>query len=92
MSDDNKKIKDFLNSSDKELLMIINKQYGTPNSELAKAVLNYRSYDTMVELTQTFKENTQAARKYNRYMFWVATFMASIAVLQLILILTPFIV
>jgi type IV secretory pathway component VirB8 len=46
----------------------------------------------MVELTQTFKENTQAARKYNRYMFWVATFMASIAVLQLILILTPFIV
>jgi hypothetical protein len=89
MPNDDKKIKDFLNSSDKELLMIINKQFGTPNSELAKAILNYRTYDTMVELTQTFKENTSAASRYNRYMFWIATFMASIAVLQLIIVLTP---
>jgi len=89
MGIEDKKIKDFLNTPDKDLLMIINKHHGTPNADLAKSVLDYRSYDTMVELTQSFKENNIKAERHNRYMFWIATFMASVAVLQLIIILTP---
>ena len=92
MSTEERKIKDFLNTPDKDLLMIINNQYDTPNADLAKSVLDYRLYDTMVELTQSFKENNIKADRHNRYMFWIATFMASVAVLQLIIILTPVIV
>lgn len=89
---DDRKIKDFLNTPDKDLLMLINKQYGTPNADLAKSILDYRLYDTMIELTQTFKENQKESRRYSHHMFWLAIFMASIALLQLIIIMTPLLV
>ncbi|MCB9803014.1 hypothetical protein H6761_03285 [Candidatus Nomurabacteria bacterium] len=89
---DDRKIKDFLNTPDKDLLMLINKQYGTPNADLAKSILDYRLYDTMIELTQTFKETQKESIKHSTYMFWLAIFMASIALLQLIIIITPLLV
>lgn len=89
---DDKKIKDLLNSPDTDLLMLVNKQFGTPNAELAKSILNYRLYDTMVELTQTFKENQKESSRNSHTMFWLAVFMACIALLQLILIITPLLI
>lgn len=87
-TDAKKKIKDYLNSPDTELLDIIHGQYDTPNADLAKWTLNYRLYDTMVSLNQTIKENSKNAARYNRYMFWIAIFMATITALNMILIVS----
>lgn len=87
-SDEKRKIKDYLNSPDTELLNIIRSQYDTPNADLAKWTLNYRLYDTMVSLNQTIKENSKNAARYNKYMFWIAIFMATITALNFILIIS----
>lgn len=84
---DKKKIKDYLNSSDTDLLEIVYDQYDTPNADLAKWTLNYRLYDNMVKLNQTIFQNAKNTAKYNRYMFWLAMLMAFIAFLNLIMIL-----
>ena len=83
-----KKIKDFLNSPNKDLLEIIYDQFDTPNADLAKWVLNYRLYENMSRLNQTMAANTKNTARYNRYMFWIAVFMSIIAMLNLILIIT----
>lgn len=85
-TDDQKKIKDFLNSPDKDLLKVILNQYDTPNADLAKWTLNYRLYDTMVELTQSIKENNAYTAKHNRYMLAIAIFMALMTAFNLIMI------
>ena len=82
-SKDQKKIKDFLNSPDKDLLEIIYDQFDTPNADLAKWTLNYRLYDNMSRLNRTMEQNTKNTGRYNRYMFWIAVFMASVALLNL---------
>lgn len=87
-SKDKKKIKDYLNSPDRDLLNIIHSQYDTPNADLAKWILNYRLYDNMVRLNQTIQENSKNTSRYNRYMFWIAIFMSIIALLNLTLIFT----
>ena len=58
-SNDKKKIKDFLNSPDTDLLSVIYNQYDTPNADLAKWTLNYRLYDNMVRLNQAIQENSK---------------------------------
>ena len=83
-----KKLKDYLNSPDTDLLGIIHDQYDTPNADLAKWTLNYRLYDNMVKLNQTIFESSKNTAKYNRYMFWLAISMAFIALLNLTLIFT----
>lgn len=87
-SKDQKKIKDYLNSPDVDLLNIIHNQYDTPNADLAKWVLNYRLYDNMVRLNQSIRESGQITYRYNRYMFWIAIFMAIIALLNFTFIFT----
>jgi len=87
-SKDKKKIKDYLNSPDVDLLSIIHTQYDTPNADLAKWTLNYRLYDNMVRLNHAIQENSKNTSKYNRYMFWIAVFMSIIALLNLTLIFT----
>lgn len=87
-SKDKKKIKDYLNSPDVDLLSIIHNQYDTPNADLAKWILNYRLYDNMVRLNQSIQENAKNTSRYNRYMFWIAIFMSIIALLNLTLIFT----
>ena len=83
-SNDKKKIKDYLNSPDTDLLEIIYDQFDTPNADLAKWTLNYRLYDNMVKLNQTLFQNSKNTKRYNRYMFWLAISMVFIAVLNLI--------
>ncbi len=90
-SNDKKKIKDFLNSPDTDLLSVIYNQYDTPNADLAKWTLNYRLYDNMVRLNQAIQENSKNTYRYNRYMFWIATFMASISLLNLALFISSLI-
>lgn len=85
---DKKKIKDYLNSPDTDLLEIVYDQYDTPNADLAKWTLNYRLYDNMVKLNKTIFENSKATARYNRYMFWLAISMAFIGFLNLIFVLT----
>lgn len=85
---DKKKIKDYLNSPDTDLLEIVYDQFDTPNADLAKWVLNYRLYDNMVKLNQTIFESSKNTARYNKYMFWLAMLMAFIAFLNLILIIT----
>lgn len=85
--EDKKKIKDYLNSPDTDLLEIIYDQFDTPNADLAKWTLNYRLYDNMVKLNQTIFQSSKNTAKYNRYMFWLALLMALIAFLNLIFIL-----
>ncbi len=87
-ADDKKKIKDYLNSPDTELLNIIRSQYDTPNADLAKWTLNYRLYDTMVSLNQAIRENSKNNARYNRYMFWIAIFMATMTALNMIFIIS----
>ncbi|MFA6307364.1 MAG: hypothetical protein WCS88_05005 [Patescibacteria group bacterium] len=82
-----KKIKDYLNSPDTELLEIVYDQYDTPNADLAKWTLNYRLYDNMVQLNQTIFQNSKNTAKYNRYMLWLAILMATITFLNLMLII-----
>jgi len=81
---DKKKIKDYLNSPDTDLLEIVYDQFDTPNADLAKWTLNYRLYDNMVKLNQTIFQSSKNTAKYNRYMFWLAILMVSIAILNLI--------
>lgn len=83
-----KKIKDYLNSPDTDLLGIIHDQYDTPNADLAKWTLNYRLYDNMVKLNQTLFQSSKTTAKYNRYMFWLAILMTFIAMLTLSVVLT----
>ena len=87
MNADQKKIKDFLNSPDTDLLEIIYNQFDTPNADLAKWTLNYRLYENMVRLNKTIEENNQKNFRYSRYMFWLAAFMSFIAMLNLIFII-----
>ncbi|MCD4760293.1 hypothetical protein K8R42_00150 [bacterium] len=82
-----KKIKDYLNSPNNELLEIIYDQFDTPNADLAKWTLNYRLYENMSRLNQAIQESTKNTAKYNRYMFWLAIFMASATFLNMILII-----
>jgi hypothetical protein len=84
---DQKKIKDYLNSPDTDLLEIVYDQYDTPNADLAKWTLNYRLYDNMVKLNQTIFQSSKNTAKYNRYMFWLAILMATITFSNLILII-----
>ncbi|MBT4209437.1 MAG: hypothetical protein HOE19_00740 [Candidatus Komeilibacteria bacterium] len=84
---DQKKIKDYLNSPDTDLLEIVYDQYDTPNADLAKWTLNYRLYDNMVKLNQTIFQSSKNTAKYNRYMFWLAILMAVITFSNLILII-----
>lgn len=84
---DKKKIKDFLNSPDTDLLEIIYDQFDTPNADLAKWTLNYRLYDNMVRLNRTIEDNNKQSIRYNRYMFWLASFMAFIGFLNLLTII-----
>lgn len=79
-----KKLQDYLNSTDTELLETIYNQYDTPNADLAKWILNYRLYDNMVKLNQTIFQSSKNTAKYNRYMFWLAILMVSIAILNLL--------
>lgn len=83
---DKKKIQDFLNSPDTDLLSTIYNQYDTPNADLAKWVLNYRLYDNMVRLNQAIQENSKNSIRYNRYMFWIALFMAGLTFINLALV------
>ncbi len=83
---DQKKIKDYLNSPDTDLLEIIHNQFDTPNADLAKWTLNYRLYENMVRLNQNIEKNNQNNQKYQRYMFWLAAFMALIAMFNLLII------
>ncbi|PLX24675.1 hypothetical protein C0580_04505 [Candidatus Parcubacteria bacterium] len=85
---DKKKIQDFLNSPDTDLLTIIYNQYDTPNADLAKWVLNYRLYDNMVRLNQAIQENSKHSIRYNRYMFWIALFMAGLAFINIALVVS----
>lgn len=85
---DKKKIKDYLNSPDTDLLEIVYDQFDTPNADLAKWTLNYRLYDNMVKLNQTIFESSKNTSRYNRYMFWLATLMAFITFLNLVFVLT----
>lgn len=85
---DKKKIKDFLNSPDTDLLTIIYNQYDTPNADLAKWTLNYRLYDNMVRLNQAIQENSKNTSRYNRYMFWIALFMAGLAFINIALVVS----
>lgn len=84
---DKRKIKDYLNSPDTDLLEIVYDQFDTPNADLAKWTLNYRLYDNMVRLNRTIEENNKHSIRYNRYMFWLASFMAFIAFFNLIMVL-----
>ena len=84
---DQKKIKDYLNSPDTDLLEIVYDQYDTPNADLAKWTLNYRLYDNMVKLHQTIFQSSKNTAKYNRYMFWLAILMAVITFSNLIVII-----
>lgn len=86
-SADQKKIKDYLNSPDTDLLEVLYNQYDTPNADLAKWTLNYRLYDNMVKLNQTIFQSSKNTAKYNRYMFWLAILMATITFSNLILII-----
>lgn len=83
-----KKIKDFLNSPDTDLLNIIHSQYDTPNADLAKWTLNYRLYDNMVRLNQAIQESSKTTNRYNRYMFWIALFMAGLTFINLALVVS----
>ncbi|MBT4516455.1 hypothetical protein HN670_02220 [bacterium] len=85
---DRKKIKDYLNSPDIDLLEIVYDQFDTPNADLAKWTLNYRLYDNMVKLNQTIFQSSKNTAKYNRYMFWLAILMAIITFSNLTLIMT----
>ena len=85
---DRKKIKDYLNSPDIDLLEIVYDQFDTPNADLAKWTLNYRLYDNMVKLNQTIFQSSKNTDKYNRYMFWLAILMAIITFSNLTLIMT----
>lgn len=84
---DKKKIKDYLNSPDTDLLEIVYDQFDTPNADLAKWTLNYRLYDNMVRLNRAIEENNKQSIRYNRYMFWLASFMAFIGLMNLLMIL-----
>jgi hypothetical protein len=85
---DKKKIQDYLNSPDTELLEIVYDQFDTPNADLAKWTLNYRLYDNMVKLNQTLFESSKNTAKYNRYMFWLSILMATITFSNLLLIIS----
>jgi len=85
---DKKKIKDYLNSPDTDLLEIVYDQFDTPNADLAKWTLNYRLYDNMVKLNQTIFQSSKNTAKYNRYMFWLAILMAVITFSNLLLIIS----
>jgi len=84
---DKKKIKDYLNSPDTDLLEIVYDQFDTPNADLAKWTLNYRLYDNMVKLNQIIFQNAKNTAKYNRYMFWLAISMAFIGLMNLMMII-----
>lgn len=84
---DRKKIKDYLNSPDKDLLEIVYDQFDTPNADLAKWTLNYRLYDNMARLNKNMQGFIKNNEKHQRYMFWLATFMAFIALLNLVLVI-----
>jgi len=83
-----KKIKDFLNSPNKDLLEIIHSQFDTPNADLAKWTLNYRLYENMSRINQNMKASTKNTARYNRNMFWIAVFMSSVAILNLVIVIT----
>ena len=89
-NNDKKKIKDYLNSPDTELLEVIYNQFDTPNADLAKWTLNYRLYENMVRLNKVIEDNNKKSIRYNRYMFWLASFMALIAFFNLLLISISF--
>ncbi|RJQ34377.1 hypothetical protein C4566_02175 [Candidatus Parcubacteria bacterium] len=85
-----KKIKDFLNSPDTDLLDIIYSQYETPNADLAKWTLNYRLYDNMVSLNQAIQESNKITYRYNRYMFWSTLFIAGLTLINLVFVVGSF--
>ncbi|MBU1202676.1 hypothetical protein KKH39_01395 [Patescibacteria group bacterium] len=86
-NNERKKIKDYLNSPDTDLLEIIYDQFDTPNADLAKWILNYRLYENMVRLNQSIEKNNSANQKYQRYMFWLASFMSFMTLLNLLFIM-----
>jgi len=81
-----KKIKNFLNSPNTELLEIIYDQFDTPNADLAKWTLNYRLYENMVKLIETIFKSSKNTARNNRYMFFLAVIMTFVAILNLIII------
>lgn len=85
--EEQKKIKDYLNSPDTDLLEIVYDQFDTPNADLAKWTLNYRLYENMVRLNQSIEKNNSINQKYQRYMFWLASFMAFMTLLNLLFIM-----
>lgn len=69
MDSHEKRLKDFLNKSDKALLMEIEKGWDkTPDSDLAKTILQNRLKEEILELEKTIKKNNEQTKWHNGIM------------------------
>ena len=83
MNSHGKKLKDFLNKSDEDLLMIIEKEFDSPDSHLARAVLQNNLNKSIVELKKTMEDSNKTNTHISIVLAFLTMILAVTAVLQL---------
>jgi len=87
MDSHKKRLKDFLEKSDEDLLMIIEISPHTPDGDLANAVLQYKLKKSIVKLRKTIEKFNRKSTRYTKILIRLTIIMTITVVIQIILLI-----